>query len=61
MPSHRAERYDAPLYSTPLIPIFQRFARDINTASNHVIFERETRYGDHVRQLLGQPITNRLA
>ena len=38
----------------------QRFARDINTASNHVIFERESRYGDHARQLLGQPITNRL-
>jgi hypothetical protein len=38
----------------------QRFARDINTASNHIIFERESRYGDHTRQLLGQPITSRL-
>ena len=38
----------------------QRFARDISTASNHVIFERESRYGDHTRQLLDQPITNRL-
>lgn len=38
----------------------QRFARDINTASNHVVFERESRYGDYARQLLGQPITNRL-
>lgn len=34
----------------------QRFARDINTASNHVVFEREGRYGDYARQLLGQPI-----
>ena len=39
----------------------QRFARDINTAANHVIFERESRYGDHTRQLLGLPITNRLS
>jgi 3-hydroxy-9,10-secoandrosta-1,3,5(10)-triene-9,17-dione monooxygenase len=38
----------------------QRFARDINTASNHVVFERESRYGDHARQLFGQPITNQL-
>jgi len=38
----------------------QRFARDINTAANHLIFERESRYGDHARQLIGQPITNRL-
>ena len=38
----------------------QRFARDINTASNHVVFERESRYGDHTRQLFAQPITNRL-
>ncbi len=38
----------------------QRFARDINTASNHVVFERESRYGDYARQLLGQPITNKL-
>jgi len=28
----------------------QRFARDINTAANHLIFERESRYGDHARQ-----------
>jgi len=38
----------------------QRCARDISTASNHVIFERESRYGDHARQLIGQPITNGL-
>lgn len=38
----------------------QRFARDISTASNHVIFERGSRYGDYARQLFGQPITNRL-
>ncbi len=38
----------------------QRHARDIATAANHVIFERESRYGDHARQLIGQPITNRL-
>lgn len=38
----------------------QRCARDISTATNHVIFERESRYGDHARQLFGQPITNRL-
>ncbi len=38
----------------------QRFARDINTASNHIVFERESRYGDYARQLLGQPITNQL-
>ncbi len=38
----------------------QRCARDISTAANHVIFERESRYGDYTRQLFGQPITNRL-
>ena len=38
----------------------QRYARDVNTASNHLIFERASRYGDYTRQLLGQPITNRL-
>ena len=38
----------------------QRCARDISAASNHVIFERESRYGDHARQLIGQPITNLL-
>lgn len=38
----------------------QRCARDINTAANHVVFERESRYADHARQLLGQPITNQL-
>lgn len=36
----------------------QRFARDINTASNHVVFGRESRYGDYARHLFGQPITN---
>ncbi len=38
----------------------QRFARDINTASNHVIFERESRYGDShpptVRSANHQPV-----
>ena len=38
----------------------QRFARDINTSSNHVVFEREARYGDYARQLLGLPLTNML-
>lgn len=38
----------------------QRFARDVSTASNHVIFERESRLGDHTRQLFGQPIANQL-
>ncbi len=38
----------------------QRCARDVSAAANHVIFERESRYGDHARQLIGQPITNRL-
>ena len=38
----------------------QRFARDINTASNHVVFEREGRYGDYARQLFGQPIKSLL-
>ncbi len=38
----------------------QRCARDVSAAANHVIFERESRYGDHARQLLGQPITNPL-
>ncbi len=38
----------------------QRCGRNISAAANHVIFDRESRYGDHVRQLIGQPITNRL-
>ena len=38
----------------------QRCARDINAAANHVIFERESRYGDHARQLFGQPVKNLL-
>ena len=36
----------------------QRFARDVSTAANHIVFDRESRYADHTRQLLGQPITN---
>jgi len=38
----------------------QRCARDVSTASNHVIFERESRYGDYARQLFGQPTTNQI-
>jgi hypothetical protein len=38
----------------------QRFARDLNTASNHRIFERDGRYADHTRHLLGQPIQSLL-
>lgn len=38
----------------------QRCARDISAGANHVIFDRESRYGDHARQLIGQPITNLL-
>ena len=38
----------------------QRCARDVSAAANHVIFERESRYGDHARRLIGQPITNGL-
>ena len=36
----------------------QRAMRDITTASNHVIFDRETRYADYGRVLLDQPIQN---
>ena len=38
----------------------QRCARDVSAAANHVIFERESRYGDHARLLIGQPIRNPL-
>ncbi|MEM8605758.1 MAG: acyl-CoA dehydrogenase family protein [Myxococcota bacterium] len=34
----------------------QRALRDISTGSNHVIFDREARYADYGRTLLGQPI-----
>ncbi|MEM7272422.1 MAG: hypothetical protein AAF547_05020 [Actinomycetota bacterium] len=34
----------------------QRALRDITTGSNHIIFDRETRYADYGRTLLGQPI-----
>ena len=34
----------------------QRALRDITTGSNHIIFDRETRYADHGRTLLDQPI-----
>ncbi|MDJ0786449.1 MAG: hypothetical protein QNK05_06545 [Myxococcota bacterium] len=32
----------------------QRAVRDVMTASNHVVFDRESRYADHGRLLLGQ-------
>ncbi len=38
----------------------QRALRDITTASNHVIFDREVRYADYGRLLTGQPIQNLL-
>lgn len=38
----------------------QRAMRDITTGSNHVIFDRESRYADYGRILLGQPIQNPL-
>ena len=34
----------------------QRAMRDISTGSNHIIFDRETRYADFGRTLLDQPI-----
>jgi len=34
----------------------QRALRDISTGSNHVIFDRESRYADYGRTLLDQPI-----
>lgn len=34
----------------------QRALRDITTGSNHIIFDRESRYADYGRTLLGQPI-----
>jgi hypothetical protein len=34
----------------------QRALRDIDTASNHVFFDREARYADFGRLLLDQPI-----
>ncbi len=34
----------------------QRAMRDISTGSNHIIFDRESRYADYGRTLLGQPI-----
>ena len=39
----------------------QRAMRDITTGSNHVIFDRESRYADYGRLLLGQPPQNPLA
>ena len=36
----------------------QRALRDITTASNHAIFDRESRYADYGRLLLDQPIQN---
>ena len=34
----------------------QRALRDITTGSNHIIFDRESRYADYGRVLLGEPI-----
>ncbi|MEO1056195.1 MAG: hypothetical protein AAFY28_04695, partial [Actinomycetota bacterium] len=34
----------------------QRAMRDISTGSNHIIFDRESRYADYGRTLLDQPI-----
>ena len=34
----------------------QRALRDVSTASNHIVFDRESRYADYGRLLLGQPI-----
>jgi len=34
----------------------QRALRDITTGSNHIIFDRESRYADYGRTLLGEPI-----
>lgn len=39
----------------------QRALRDVSTGSNHVIFDRESRYADYGRLLLGQPIQNPMA
>ena len=39
----------------------QRAMRDITTGSNHVIFDRESRYADYGRLLLGQPPQNAMA
>jgi len=36
----------------------QRALRDITAGSNHVIFDRESRYADYGRLLLGQPLQN---
>lgn len=38
----------------------QRALRDISTGSNHVIFDRESRYADYGRTLLDQPIQSML-
>ncbi|MGH0037993.1 MAG: acyl-CoA dehydrogenase family protein [Myxococcota bacterium] len=39
----------------------QRAMRDITTGSNHVIFDRESRYADYGRLLLGQPTQSPMA
>ncbi len=38
----------------------QRALRDVTAGSNHVIFDRESRYADYGRILLGQPMQNLL-
>lgn len=39
----------------------QRALRDISTGSNHAIFDRESRYADYARLLLGEPVQTPLA
>jgi hypothetical protein len=34
----------------------QRALRDVTTASNHAVFDRESRYSDYGRLLFGQPL-----
>ncbi|MEM7016455.1 MAG: hypothetical protein AAF512_03830 [Pseudomonadota bacterium] len=38
----------------------QKALRDISTGSNHLIFDREARYADYGRTLLGQPVKSML-
>ena len=38
----------------------QRALRDVTTASNHVVFDREARYADYGRLLLTRPLRNRM-
>ncbi len=38
----------------------QRALRDVTIASNHVVFDRESRYADYGRLLLDRPLQNRM-